>query len=95
MSLHCAVQNVDLFVEFIRMFSSPAICYRSYLLMKNDLYCPLWTAFWPRSAFGWFIKKNIVKGTTDPRVEFILLKLLLEVISEVTGSAKPCLGLER
>ena len=27
--------------------------------------------------------KNIAKGTTDPRVEFILPKKLLEVISEV------------
>ena len=29
------------------------------------------------------VSKNIAKGTTDPRVEFILPKLLLEVISEV------------
>ena len=82
MSLHCGVHSVDLFcgkgggTTFIRifMFFSPAICYRRYLMMKNDLYCPLWTAFWPRNAFGWFIKKNIAKGTTDPRVQFILQK---------------------
>ena len=29
------------------------------------------------------IGQNIAKGTTDPRVEFILSKLLLEVISQV------------
>ena len=28
-------------------------------------------------------KENIAKGTTDPRVQFILPKKLLEVISEV------------
>ena len=29
------------------------------------------------------IFKNIAKGTTDPRVEFILPKYILKVISEV------------
>ena len=29
------------------------------------------------------LNRNIAKGTTDPRVEFILPKQLLEVISEV------------
>ena len=62
MSLHCGVQSVELFCGIHPYVFSPAICYRSYLWMKNDLYCPLWTAFWPRSAFGWFIKKSLSKA---------------------------------
>ena len=33
--------------------------------------------------FDYLVDLNIAKGTTDPRVEFILPKQLLKVISEV------------
>ena len=43
MSLHCGVQSVELFCGIHPCVFSPAVCYKSYLLMKNYLYCPLWT----------------------------------------------------
>ena len=39
--------------------------------------------YWHSPKLGVLTHKNIAKGTTDPRIEFGLPKLLLKVISQV------------